>query len=316
MSPNTHVYPHVRSRDEPHESSHFNSQYNFMNDLTVHFKNLALATFVAYRALCNLETPVACIIVHEETGEVLGFGCNDTNASLNGTRHAEFVAIDQIMKKFQLCNVSQDQVERFFSRLVLYVTVEPCVMCALALQQMGIKEVYFGAANDRFGGNGSVIKVQAASCGSSYKSFGGLMRVEAIHLLRCFYVQENESAPTPKIKKNKAIEGKEFPPNLPFDRFLSESEFSSFYGTARAAEFYPGPRDGIEITPVFEHGYIFRDLIDVSDVEGIPGVKSLYPKGELTIKDDIQKLSDMLPFIEDTGVVGWHHDRQHSSQEK
>lgn len=279
-----------------------------MNDLSIHFRNLALATFVAYRALCNLETPVACIIVHEETGEVLAFGCNDTNASLNGTRHAEFVAIDQIMKRFQLCNASQDQVESFFSRLVLYVTVEPCVMCALALLQMGVKRVYFGAANDRFGGNGSVIKVQAASCGS-YKSFGGLMRVEAIHLLRCFYVQENETAPTPKIKKNKAIEGKVFPPNLPFDRFLSRSEYSSFYGAARTAEFYPGPRDGIEITPVFKRGYVFSDLIDVSDVKEIPSVKSLYPKGELTIKDDIQKLSDMLPFIQDNGTVGWYHDR-------
>ena len=44
----------------------------------------------------------------------------------------------------------------------LYVTVEPCIMCASALRQMGIKEVYFGCENDRFGGCGSVLGVNAA----------------------------------------------------------------------------------------------------------------------------------------------------------
>jgi len=45
------------------------------------------------------------------------------------------------------------------STTTLYVTVEPCIMCASALRQMGIKEVYYGCANDRFGGNGSVLGV-------------------------------------------------------------------------------------------------------------------------------------------------------------
>lgn len=39
----------------------------------------------------------------------------------------------------------------------LYVTVEPCVMCASALRQLGIRRVFFGCANDRFGGCGSVL---------------------------------------------------------------------------------------------------------------------------------------------------------------
>ena len=45
----------------------------------------------------------------------------------------------------------------------LYVTVEPCIMCASALRQMGIKEVYYGCENDRFGGCGSVLGVSKAS---------------------------------------------------------------------------------------------------------------------------------------------------------
>ncbi|CAH0000585.1 unnamed protein product [Clonostachys byssicola] len=46
---------------------------------------------------------------------------------------------------------------------VLYVTVEPCVMCASLLRQLGIKKVYFGAVNDKFGGTGGVFSIHANS---------------------------------------------------------------------------------------------------------------------------------------------------------
>jgi tRNA(Arg) A34 adenosine deaminase TadA len=46
---------------------------------------------------------------------------------------------------------------------VLYVTVEPCVMCASLLRQLGIKKVYFGAVNDKFGGTGGVFRIHQNS---------------------------------------------------------------------------------------------------------------------------------------------------------
>ncbi|KAK0612369.1 hypothetical protein B0T17DRAFT_404807 [Bombardia bombarda] len=46
---------------------------------------------------------------------------------------------------------------------VLYVTVEPCVMCASLLRQLGIKKVYFGAVNDKFGGTGGVFRIHINS---------------------------------------------------------------------------------------------------------------------------------------------------------
>lgn len=45
----------------------------------------------------------------------------------------------------------------------LYVTVEPCVMCASMLRQLGIRKVYFGAVNDKFGGTGGVFRIHANS---------------------------------------------------------------------------------------------------------------------------------------------------------
>ena len=46
---------------------------------------------------------------------------------------------------------------------ILYVTVEPCVMCASLLRQLGIKKVYFGAVNDKFGGTGGVFRIHKNS---------------------------------------------------------------------------------------------------------------------------------------------------------
>lgn len=53
--------------------------------------------------------------------------------------------------------------DRPLSQTKLYVTVEPCIMCASALRQLGIKEVFYGCANDRFGGCGSVLGVNEES---------------------------------------------------------------------------------------------------------------------------------------------------------
>lgn len=91
----------------------------------------------------------------------------------------------------------------------LYVTVEPCVMCASALKQYRIRSVYFGCHNDRFGGTGGVLSLHSEyvapitgcehkliqgshSIDPPYPVYGGLFREEAIMLLRRFYIQENE----------------------------------------------------------------------------------------------------------------------------
>ena len=72
-------------------------------------------------ALANDETPVGCVFVHN--GEIIGKGMNETNKSMNGTRHAELVAIAQILAKHP-SNVLKDA--------DLYVPVEPGVMCICA----------------------------------------------------------------------------------------------------------------------------------------------------------------------------------------
>jgi tRNA-specific adenosine deaminase 2 len=66
-------------------------------------------------------------------------------------------------------------------------------MCASLLRQYGIRKVYFGASNERFGGTGGVLRVheREAGVGEGFEVSGGWLREEAILLLRRFYVQEN-----------------------------------------------------------------------------------------------------------------------------
>ena len=96
------------------------------------------------------EVPVGCVFVLNNV--VVGRGRNRTNETLNATAHAELVALREMNSK--MCNLYEKTKD-----MDLYVTVEPCIMCAAALREAGIKKVYFGAGNDKFGGNGTVLNI-------------------------------------------------------------------------------------------------------------------------------------------------------------
>jgi tRNA-specific adenosine deaminase 2 len=76
------------------------------------------------------------------------------------TRHAELEAIDYMLSTPEIIPFPPSQ--RPLEGVTLYVTVEPCIMCASALRQLGIREVYFGCMNERFGGCGGVLGVNEA----------------------------------------------------------------------------------------------------------------------------------------------------------
>lgn len=148
-------------------------------------------------------------------GTIIGRGMNATNRTLNGTRHAEFEAINDILTTPVSASPDDGQPaetqapgQMKFSPAILrqcdlYVTVEPCIMCASLLRQFGVRKVYYGASNEKFGGTGGVLSIHRANGrvpeegevlereADDYEVSGGWLREEAILLLRRFYVQEN-----------------------------------------------------------------------------------------------------------------------------
>lgn len=195
-----------------------------------HILHMRQALKLARYALDHNETPVACIFVHEPTDTVIAYGMNDTNKSHTGIAHAEFLGIAQIKEQFGAQNVV-----KVFQDTVLYVTVEPCVMCASALKQLGIKRVYFGCGNERFGGNGTVLSINndkstvSPTRNATYDAIPGLYRREAIMLLRYFYVRENDHAPNPRTKKDRKLDTETFPP-IDWSMYISRNTFGREFG--------------------------------------------------------------------------------------
>ncbi|KAL6306827.1 cytidine deaminase-like protein [Sparassis latifolia] len=181
---------------------------NFMKDgdsdlNPEHLGWMRVAMSMAEEALEASEVPVGCVFVRD--GRAIARARNRTNELRNATRHAELEAIDEILADKTL---TPEVTQYPLSDTTLYVTVEPCIMCASALRQMGIKEVFYGCQNDRFGGCGSVLGVNGEvphPRHPAYKAFSGYMRDEAIMVLRKFYVTENVNAPVPKSKANRVL---------------------------------------------------------------------------------------------------------------
>ena len=148
------------------------------------------------------EVPVACIVVHED--EIIGTGKNEVNATKNPARHAEMCAIDEVTI---FCKRKGFVFEDILKSSTLYVTMEPCVMCASALRHVGVKKVIAGCQNDRFGGCGSVYDLNTDLGCYPNKPFvyiSGIDSEECVRLMKEFYATENPHVPADKsAKRNK-----------------------------------------------------------------------------------------------------------------
>ncbi|XP_071803824.1 tRNA-specific adenosine deaminase 2-like [Asterias amurensis] len=155
----------------------------------------------ATAALNRGEVPVGCLLVYDN--KVIATGNNRVNETMNATRHAESIAIEGAL---QWCRENCLASEDVFKETTLYVTVEPCIMCASALRMIGVPLVVYGCANERFGGCGSVICIHSDSIptlGKPFQCIPGIYKKKAIQLLKNFYKGQNPNAPNPKVKPGK-----------------------------------------------------------------------------------------------------------------
>lgn len=165
------------------------------------------------------EVPVGCVLV-DDTSTIVGRGRNATNRKKDATRHCEFEAIDDfVCKQFGMqCDrfhaLSEvrtggdttehtQNISEALRKLDLYVTCEPCIMCSMAIRFCGIRRVFFGCKNGRFGGCGSVLSVHTAPFKDVAPIIckGGIFASEAVALLRAFYSRGNPNAPSSKRQR-------------------------------------------------------------------------------------------------------------------
>ena len=142
-------------------------------------------------ALRCKEVPVGCVVEHE--GAIIARGCNEVNISKNATRHAEMVAIDQVLA---YSHRIKKPLRELCESSTVYITVEPCIMCAYALRQVGLVNVVYGCRNDRFGGCGSVLSIHKAELDPALKKLNCFTASDAEQerakqMLKCFYEGDN-----------------------------------------------------------------------------------------------------------------------------
>jgi tRNA(adenine34) deaminase len=111
-----------------------------------YFMRLALRE--AERALEHEDVPIGAVVAHE--GEVLAAAHNERELRQDPTAHAEIVALREAARALGTWRVHD---------AVLYVTLEPCAMCAGAIVLARVPRVVFGASDPKAGGCGSVMDV-------------------------------------------------------------------------------------------------------------------------------------------------------------
>ncbi|MBD0415703.1 nucleoside deaminase [Oryzicola mucosus] len=143
---------------------------------------MALAFAEARAAQARGEVPIGAVVVRD--GTVVGAGGNRTRELSDPTAHAEIVAIRQAAETLGS------------ERLVghdLYVTLEPCPMCAAAISFARIRRLYFGATDEKGGAVTSGVRLYAQpTCHHAPDVYSGIGEIEAQVLLKDFFRERRE----------------------------------------------------------------------------------------------------------------------------
>jgi len=131
----------------------------------------------ARKALAEDEVPVGCVVVHE--GRIIGRGYNQVEMLKDPTAHAEMLALTSAAGSLD---------SKWLNKADVYVTIEPCSMCAGAMVLARVKNLFYGADDPKSGACGSVFNTADNSkLNHRIKVTKGALKEECAALLREFF---------------------------------------------------------------------------------------------------------------------------------
>jgi len=144
-----------------------------MSDLELMREALAEARL----ALAEGELPIGCVIARN--GEIIARGHNLREQTNDPTAHAEIIAMRRAAEALSSWRLEG---------CTLYVTLEPCPMCAGAISQARVKRLVYGAADERYGCAGSVYRIPEDPAFNHFcPCDGGILKEECASLLHNFF---------------------------------------------------------------------------------------------------------------------------------
>lgn len=150
-----------------------------------HWMRLAMAE--AGKCAETGDVPIGCVIVRN--GKAIAFGHNTRELSHSATGHAEIMAIEEACRvcgDWRLCGCE------------LYVTLEPCPMCAGAILNARIPVVCFGARDSEWGACGSVLDLFSEHFGFHPAVYAGVLADECTGMLQSFFTRMRRRKPENK----------------------------------------------------------------------------------------------------------------------
>lgn len=153
-----------------------NVMERFDMDLNTDEYYMRKALDLAYKAAKKDEVPVGALIVRD--GKILSTGYNKRETKKSPTAHAELLAIKKAAKKLGGWRLT---------RCTLYVTLEPCPMCAGAIINARIPRVVFGAADPKAGAFGSLYNLAEGKLNHTPKTVSGVLQNECGGILSSYF---------------------------------------------------------------------------------------------------------------------------------
>ena len=141
---------------------------------------LALAAYAAEQD----EVPIGAVVVNPENGEIVSEAYNLSEHVADASAHAEILAIRKACEKLKCTRLRG---------MDLYVTLEPCTMCAAAISFARIQNLYFGAVDAKGGAIVSGVKFyDSPTCHHRPEVQGGIMERECGQILKDFFKAKRE----------------------------------------------------------------------------------------------------------------------------
>lgn len=139
---------------------------------------MSKAIELAKTAFAEGETPVGAVVVKKSTGEIVGRGYNRRETAKSPLAHAEIIALDEASRRLGGWRVLDCE---------LFVTLEPCPMCAGAIINSRIDRVIYGAKDYKAGSVDSVQKMFELSYNHKPEVTSGVLEQECAELLSSFF---------------------------------------------------------------------------------------------------------------------------------